>query len=172
MNYIKHTNKEKKLLGKLGDFSKNMIQNHHLENLSEFIVHDICAKDTFNISKAAYLVNNPDFICLKGITGYHQDESFNIFPSWQSQQEFSSHMKNASFNSVVRAIDVGSIEITDDRKIQELAHSLQMRDPVFHGWNLKNDNHGIFIFERPEDTDEVQQYLPHFLQMLSFCSIF
>ncbi|MCX5924233.1 MAG: hypothetical protein NTZ68_02330 [Candidatus Dependentiae bacterium] len=176
MDYIKSKNKEQELLSKLGGFSKNMVQNHHLENLSEFIIHDLCAQDAFNISKAAYLVNNPDFSCLKGVAGYHHPESFKQDNSWQLQKEFTSHMKQSDFNQSVRSVNDRSLFMGDNgseqNKVQELIQRFDMRDPVLHTWNMKYDNQGIFIFEKPEDSQIVQDHLLNFLHMLSFCSVF
>jgi len=177
MDYIKNnTNKEKELLARFGGFSKNMAKHHQLENLSEFIVHDLCSQDLFNINKAAYLVNNHDFKCLKGVAGYHHPEAFRKDNSWQSQNDFTLHMKDAAFNNAVRSIEDRSIIIEDDRveknKIEDLMLKFQMKDPVFHVWDMKYDNQGIFIFERPEQSDIVEDHLLNFLHVLSFCSVF
>ncbi len=176
MDYIKNNNKEKELLARFGGFSKNMVKHHQLENLSEFIIHDLCSQDLFNINKAAYLVNNPDFKCLKGVTGYHQAEAFKKDNSWQSQKDFTSHMKDASFNNKVRSVADKSLILEDTRveknKIEDLMLQFQMKDPIFHVWDMKYDNQGIFIFERPEHSDIVEDHLLNFLQILSFCSVF
>ncbi|HSW75840.1 MAG TPA: hypothetical protein VLG50_02255 [Candidatus Saccharimonadales bacterium] len=176
MDYKKNKNKEQELLVKLGGFSKNMVQNHHLENLSEFIIHDLCSQDAFNINKAAYLVNNPDFSCLKGVAGYHHPESFKQENSWELQKEFTSHMKQSDFNQNVRSINDKSLVIHNDGpeqdKVYELIERLDMHDPLYHTWNMKYDNQGIFIFEKPEDTKIINDHLLNFLHMLSFCSIF
>ena len=171
-----YKNKEKNLLVKLGGFSKNMVQNHHLENLSEFVMHDLCSQETFNLPKAAYLVNNPDFTCLKGVAGYHAPESFKKGSSWQSQQDFTSHMKNASFNQAVRGVNGQHVDRSNaaaqQAKIDELARLFEMSNPQAHVWTLKHDNQGIFIFEQDQNSDLVQDHLLDFLHMLSFCGIF
>ncbi|MCX5923330.1 MAG: hypothetical protein NTU89_02055 [Candidatus Dependentiae bacterium] len=178
MDYIKNINKnkEKELLSRFGGFSKNMVKHHHLENLSEFIIHDLCSKDMFNINKAAYLVNNPDFQCLKGVAGYHHPESFTKDNSWQSQKDFTSHMKDSAFNGHVRSVSDRSLSLQDSgleqSKVEDLMLKFQMRDPMYHTWDMKYDNQGIFIFEKPQDSEIVEDHLLNFLQILSFCSIF
>lgn len=178
MEYKKNTdnNKEKELLARFGGFSKNMVKHHQLENLSEFVIHDLCSQDLFNINKAAYLVNNPDFKCLKGVAGYHQPESFRKDNSWQSHKAFTSHMKDSAFNNTVRSVSDRSLIMNDNRPeaviIQDLVHRFDMRDPIYHTWDMKYDNQGIFIFERPEHSDIVEDHLLNFLQILSFCSVF
>ncbi len=166
----------KKLLTKLSDFSKNMTQNHHLENLSEFVLHDMCAIDQFQVPKAAYLVNNPDFTCLKGVAGYHIPESFQKGDVWAHQKAFTSHMKNSNFNQKVRLVQDKSLILSDsDRtnsKVFEFADRLGIDNPTYHAWNLKHDNQGILIFEKPQDFDLGEEHFLQFLYMLSFCPVF
>jgi len=176
MDYIKSKNSEKELLTRLSGFSKNMIKHHQLENLSEFVVHDLCSQDLFNINKAAYLVNNPDFSCLKGVAGYHQPESFKHDNNWQSHKAFTSHMKSSDFNQKVRSVNDRAL-IVDQSKLDsglvyDVAQRLEMRDPIFHIWNMRYDNQGIFIFEKPEESGLVEDHLLNFLHVLSFCAVF
>ena len=44
--------------------------------MSEFVLHDICNPNCFNLQKAAFLVDNPDFDCLKGVAGFSADEAY------------------------------------------------------------------------------------------------
>ena len=170
------TQSDKKLLTKLSDFSKNMTQHHHLENLSEFVLHDVCSIDQFQVPKAAYLVNNPDFICLKGVAGYHTPESFKKGDVWMNQKAFTSHMKNANFNQKVRSVQDKSLLLDgqrmDDRKIYGLADQLEINNPMYHVWTMKHDNQGVLIFQKPEDFDIGQEHFLRFLYMLSFCPVF
>lgn len=167
---------DKKLLTKLSDFSKNVTQHHHLENLSEFVLHDACSIDQFNVSKAAYLVNNPDFSCLKGVVGYHAPESFKKGDLWMNQKAFTSHMKSSNFNQQVRSIEDKALILDgqrmDDARIYGLADQLEINDPMYHVWTMKHDNQGVLIFQRPQDFDMGEEHFLHFLYMLSFCPIF
>lgn len=172
-NFIKN---DKELLSRLGNFSKNVTHNHHLENLSEFVLHDVCSKDLFDLPKAAYLVNNPDFVCLKGVAGYHTPESFSHGDSWNNQKAFTSHMKSSDFNQRVRTIQDSALKIDANDlhhdKIYKLADQLNINDPLYHVWQMKHDNQGLLIFQRPENFDMSQEHLLNFLYMLSFCPIF
>ena len=178
MDYIKNQNinRDKELLLRFGHFSKNMIKHHHLENLSEFIVHDLCSQDFFNISKAAYLVNNSDFDCLKGVVGYHGHEAFKPAKNWENQEDFSSHMKGTLFNNTVRSINDKSVDLSNstlsDRYVHDLSDKFNIKNPIYHSWDMKHDNQGLFIFEKPEESDLVNDHLLNFLHILSFCSIF
>ena len=167
---------DKKLLTKLSDFSKNMTQHHHLENLSEFVLHDVCSIDLFQVPKAAYLVNNPDFSCLKGVAGFHNPESFDKGDLWTNQKAFTSHMKSSDFNQKVRLLQDKSLILngngSESKKIYGLADQLEINDPLYHIWTMKHDNQGLLIFQRPQDYDVGQEHLLRFLYMLSFCPVF
>jgi hypothetical protein len=169
------SNRDHELLTRLSDFSKNLTSHHYLENLSEFVLHDVCSTDLFALPKAAYLVNNPDFACLKGVSGYHHPESFAKGHSWNNQKAFTSHMQNADFNKKVRSIQDRSLQLDGSGhqdKIYALADQLQINDPTYHVWPMKHDNSGILIFEKPQDFGQDQEHLLKFLYMFSFCPIF
>lgn len=176
MVHQKSSLNDKKLLAKLSDFSKNMTQHHHLENLSEFVLHDVCSTDLFNISKAAYLINNPDFACLKGVVGYNTLQSFNQKDHWNNQKEFTSHMKKAEFNQKVRSLEDKFLILdgkgSGNKQIHGFADRLEISNPLYHVWDMKHNNQGLVIFERPENFDIGQEHFLRFLYMLSFCPIF
>tara|TARA_Y100000588_G_C14244090_1_gene920684 strand:- start:1161 stop:1694 length:534 start_codon:yes stop_codon:yes gene_type:complete len=177
MAHNKEQNREGGLLNYLGDVSKNIVEHHHRENLSEFLLHDVCSHDMFGIRKAAYLVNNPDFSCLKGIAGYYNPEYFDKGKTWHNPKDFTSHMQKSQFNGHVRsylddAYVTNSQHDMSSDKIQELVEYLQIDDPAYHLWQLKHNNQGLFIFEKPEDHAILEDHLLKFLQMLSFCPVF
>jgi len=167
--------KERDLLHKLGGFSKSIFNNHHLDNLSEFVLHDLCSQNLFNISKAAYFINNPDFSCMKGIVGYYHPESFSAGNSWDTIKDFSSHMQQSNFNKKVRSIYDKSIVFdkngSEKKNIYNLADQLEIVNPMYHVWNAKYDNQGLLIFETPQDN-EIHEHIERFMPILSFCSVF
>lgn len=164
------------LLGHLGNSSKNMILHHQRDNLSEFVLHDLCSAEGFKIRKAAYLINNPDFSCLKGVAGYYQPEIFDGV-SWLRPKDFSSHMQKAPFNQRVRSFVNGSLpsissQALSMQQLHDIIDFLEIEDAGYHSWQSKHNNQGLFIFERPQDMEELNDHLHNFLHMLSFCPIF
>lgn len=170
----KKQSNERTLLHRLGGFSVNIASNHHLENLSEFVLHDLCSGDLFNIPTAAYLVNNPDFSCMKGVAGYKHAESFKKGNNWDLQKDFTAHMKQSDFNQKVRLVYDKAVKIdgSEKQKLHQLADQFEIENPAFHVWNMKYDNQGLLIFEKPEDMHEAHDNIVHFVPMLSFCSVF
>ncbi len=173
---LKKNNKDLVLLHRLGGVSLNIVNNHHLENLSEFVLHDICSEDLFRVIKAAYLVNNPDFACMKGVAGYHKDENFQKGHNWDNQKDFTAHMRQSLFNQKVRQINdvnmASTLDKADKKILYNLSDHLEIERPKFHIWNMKYDNQGILIFEKEHQDDTTFEHLPHFTSMFSFCPIF
>jgi len=163
------------LLHSLGVCSGRMAQHHYLDNLSEFVLHDLCSKDMFNVSKAAYLVNNADFACLQGVAGYESAASFGQ-DHWNQQHDFTRHMEQSKFNGKVRKHQDRAIEFDGSKKehdrIQRLADQFEIEYPNYHVWNMKHDNQGVIIFDDRDLTDGMHEHMHHFVSMLSFCPIF
>lgn len=174
---MSHTkNNEKGLLQHIGNMSKRIVEHHHRENLAEFLLYDVCSDQGFGIRKAAYLVNNPDFACLKGVAGHYNSEAFGQ-SGWENPRNFTSHMQQATYNNHVRSYFKDSLILHDNLNvqssdIQRLVDYLQIDDPAYHIWNTKHNNHGLFVFEKPENHAILQDHLLTFLHILSFSTIF
>jgi hypothetical protein len=173
MEHKKRSKTDADLLSRYSDFSKMVTEHHHLENLSEFVLHDVCAPDLFDLSKAAYLVSNPDFSCMKGVAGYHREGFFPGGHSWKNLKGFTAHMKESDFNQQVRALyDQDLRQNSEQKQIQELADRLDIKDPLYHVWPLKHANQGVLIFDSDIDDQMHKDHLIKFLYMLSFCPVF
>lgn len=169
-------NAEKELLRQLGTLSKMMVQHHATNNLAQLVLHDLCSS-SFNIDKAAYFVNNPDFKCLKGVAGYEKKDAY--LPKrtiWEEEEDFTSHMDRAQFNNQVRAYVTIHFEPTSMQPAHpvayELAQKLSMKNPQHHVWTLKHDNQGLLVYELNGQAPAVHEHLPDYLHYLGFCQIF
>ena len=58
------------ILNTLSKLPRKMLSLKGQENVTEFVLHELCHKNCFNLDKAAYFVDNPDFDCLKGMAGF------------------------------------------------------------------------------------------------------
>src|SRR5947207_14497437 len=77
---------------------RKMLSLHGLDNVTEFVLHELCDKHCFNLQKAAYFIDNPDFDCLKGVVGVSHAELHNIVDIWDNPAIFSEHITKSAFN--------------------------------------------------------------------------
>ncbi len=165
------------LLQHLGNLRKMIVHNHELENLSEFVLHDLCTGPCLHVDKAAYFINNPDFKMLHGITGYDKQESHaQLHDVWNNQKQFIAAMKDSNFNQKVRAHRYENFD--KDKKsekymVEKLADQLEIANPAYHVWNLKHDNHGLLIYDgAAQESSHVHNNHLDSLYYLSFCPVY
>lgn len=175
MNRDEILKKHQNVLCFLNQLPKKMLSLHGTDNVTDFVLHDLCNKQCFNLNKAAYFVDNPDFDCLKGVSGFCAQESFAQPTYWESPEIFTSHVKNSQFNQKVRSILQPSMKrsgVSDQKVIENLSQELNMQSPLYCAWDMKHDNHGIFIYEPATDMCEIpQEMLSNGVCLLSFCPI-
>lgn len=164
------------LLKTISTLPRKIITLSGSDNVSDFVLQELCSKNCFNLSKAAYFIDNPDFNCLKGVAGYSEVELANTKINWESPQIFSEQMKLSAFNNLVRSIIKESYKKKFGPKniaVDDLVCDLGFTDPKFCFWQMKHDNHGLLIYDKHEQKDEfVDDHLTDALFLLSFCPIY
>lgn len=166
------------VLQHLGKLRKMIVHHHDVENLSEFVLHELCKGPCFQVNKAAYFINNPDFNLLHGVAGYdHQESNAFVDDVWNNQQKFTTTMQTSSFNQKVRkhnklqAFTLG--HASEKYMADQLAEQLEIVKPAYHVWNLKHDNHGLLIYEpSTHHVKHTQDHLLDALYYLSFCPVY
>ena len=156
---------------------RKMITLHGNGNVCEFVLHELCHPKCFNLKKAAYFIDNPDFDCLKGVAGISQDETLAVDDIWQKPEEFSLYMRQSPFNQKVRSLTRSSakkISVEGDKELAiDVAHELGITNIGYCSWTSKHDNHGILVFEKGAPQEEVDQDdLLNGVSLLSFCPIY
>jgi hypothetical protein len=174
MKNEKNANFEK-LLHNLSYMPKKIISLEGNEKTPEFVLHELCNKDYFDLEKAAFFVDSPDFNCLKGIAGFNKSEAFAEQDIWADPYGFIEHMEKASFNQKVRKLTGSSIknEQLSEKALLKMALELGFSAPAFHSWEMKHANHGYLIYEsNGSSPQEAQDHLENSLYLFSFCPIF
>lgn len=152
------------------------LHEHHLDNVSEFVLYELSHKNGFNLHKAAYFVDNPDFNCMKGVAGFcNSDHVGQACDVWQNPEEFSKHMEQSSFNQQVRALCHESARCkghSQEEMVKDIAGKLQLKHPHAISWNLKHGNHGLLIVEKEDEQDPWDtECLHNCAHILGFCPI-
>ena len=174
MNHEQISPRDWQILKCLSSIPQKMLSVHGTENTTEFVLHELCSNCCFNFQKAAYFVDNSDFNCCKGVAGCCSTEQYKAeHPHWHAPEPFSDHMKKASFNKKVRQMQGGHIGAEAQKMAQEFARQLEIKNPGYHVWELKNGNKGLLVFEHePQNYVQVKDHLESGLSLLGFCPIF
>lgn len=164
------------LLNILSRLPKNILLKHSIDRLPEFVLHEIACEDCFDFNKAAFLVDNPDFDCLKGVAGVSREESFSGGSIWDEADNFTAHMASSPFNDKVRnhlQVSCKKCDTPDEEVFAQIAQALGMGKYGVCEWNMKHDNHGYLIYEKMNHDDTAgDEYLLHGASLLGFCPIY
>jgi hypothetical protein len=162
-----------RLLERLTLLPQHIVAAHGTANLAEFVLHELCDNDCFELRKAAFFVDNPDFDCLKGVVGIDGDRFKQ--PVWKSRDAFSDHMTKAKFNNQVRSVQHAS-SLRDERMWENhaaaLADAMEVQRHEWHVCPVKHGNTGMVIFEPTSSWREHSDLLARGVALLALCPIF
>jgi hypothetical protein len=165
------------VVDRLRRLPRKMLLLHGLDNVTEFVLHELASKHCFDLKKAAYFIDNPDFNCFKGLVGVSHAELHGVEDSWSNPVLFTQHMLNSPFNQHVRSFTYKSHKKNSEpyEKVAHLiANELGIDDYNFYSWDMKHDNHGFVICERNNilSSDKLHDDLVvDGLSLLSFCPV-
>lgn len=171
---MKSMEREHTILRQLNRLPKKILLIHGYENVPEFILYDLCQEHCFNLRKAAYLVDNPDFNYCKGVAGFSRNECCVADDIWQNPETFSRHMKKCKFHQQIRLFERPSIGGSVSQMIESLPDNLGFKQPAGMIWNMKHDNHGILIYEteQQDELHDIQDHLDHSVYLFGFCPVY
>jgi len=161
----------------LSSLPKKILSLHGRADLAEFVLRDLCHQQCFNLKKAAFFVDNPDFNCLKGVAGYcHEDNSKACDAFWDNPEKFMACVQESPFNQKVRDVWLPSLKKvseSEQQAIHSVSQMLDMQKPDFCHLQVKHGNHGILIFEKENAQDAMpSEHLHHGLSLLGFCPVY
>jgi hypothetical protein len=157
---------------------RKMLQLHGRDNVTDFVLHELCSKDCFNIPKAAYFIDNPAFNCLKGVVGVSGAELSSSGNIWERPEEFIEKMAQSPFNQKVRSFTYYSRKKRnhpEEAMAETIAKELGLTDYGFYSWDMKHDNHGFLVCEKdmtPNCDHAADDVIVDGLCLLSFCPIY
>jgi len=157
---------------------RKMLQLHGLDNITDFVLHELCDKHCFNIPKAAYFVDNPAFNCLKGVVGIAGMELEGVEDIWINPDQFREKIAQSSFNQNVRSFNYESRK-KRGHSLEEMAETIakqfDFKNYGFYSWDMKHDNHGFLVCEKNSEKDYEHPHdemMVDGLSLLSFCPIY
>lgn len=163
------------MLDSLSKIPLNILRLHGHQNVTDFVLYELCHERCFNLEKAAYFVDNPDFNCLKGVAGHARTERVNIADIWKDTDNVGHALLESPFNKQVRSYSSSSLkkEASDNELACKIAKDLGIKEYGYCSWGSKHDNHGILIYEKAKNDEAVdEERLLSGLSLLSFCPLF
>jgi hypothetical protein len=175
MKYADNPQRHYELLRYINTIPRKMLSLHGHGNVIDFVIHALCTERGFDLQKAAFFIDNPDFDWLKGIAGFSRQEMYPAEDIWQDPESFSTHMHEAPFHQKVRSIHRPSMKRQGQQLhelVQHLADDVQLNNPGFYTWDIKNDNNGLFLYEKDHDDASSDEYILDGLCLLGFCPVY
>jgi len=153
-----------------------ILEFHDVDGLAQIVLHELGHNGSLGLSRAGYLVDNPAFVCLRGVAGYSNEEcGMHKQDMWSSPQSFADDMKNAEFNQKIatfydRSIQRKKNDEIDPEAVKTLGHMLGLQRPSLLKWKMKHGNNGILVFEDNGMNMARRKELLHpFVALLSMC---
>lgn len=166
---------EGQLVSRLIDLPHKILAHDDVEGLQQLVLYELAHADNFGLTKASYLIDNPEFDCLRGVAGYHHEEHVDAHANpWDDPRAFLEAAKNAKFHQQVASFMHTSLarhnQAPSDDVLEQLSNKLGMRGPSFVTWRMRHGNHGILLFEAESLAHERRrELLHHFVALLSLC---
>lgn len=169
--------KHQRVLGSLSCLPKKVLSVHSLDNAPEFVLHELCNQGCFNLHKAAYFVDNPDFNLFKGVAGFSQAEAYSDWNEiWNNPSAFTTFMQQSDFNQKIRKYCMDSIHRSNrsyDNLIADISKEIGLNEPSYFSWDLKHENKGLLVYEKNGmDAALFEEHFLNSLYLLSFCPVF
>jgi hypothetical protein len=171
-------NRDAQIFDNLRRIPRKILQLHNHDNIAHFVLHELCSKNCFDIPKAAYFIDNPDFNCFKGIAGICQKETSHIKNPLDNPNHCDDEIIKSPFNQKVREFNYESRKNrghSHEEMAEIIAKTLDMKDYGFYFWDMKHDNHGLLVCEKNnQDTMEhlSNEIVVDGLCLLGFCHIY
>lgn len=167
---------EQALLSMLLDLPNKILHFHEIDGLAQMILHDIAHEGHFGFKRASYLIDSPEFDCLRGVAGYAGNECHHHKDDlWTEPSRFLQDMQEAEFHNTLITLEGKSVKRAQPALhadlIRSIATKLGMINPWVYTQELRYGNHGILIVEegnKPLDEDD-HELLTHVSAILGLC---
>lgn len=168
---------EGQLVSRLLDLPHKILSHDDLEGLQQLILYELAHDDSFGFNKASYLIDNPEFNCLKGVAGYDKTEcvAATAPDRWDNPRGFIQDISQAKFHQKVSSFLNHSLCGAHDKNpeadaVKALSDSLGMKNSSFVTWRMRHGNHGVLLFEEGALPHKHRpELLQHFVALLSLC---
>ena len=166
------------LLGTLLNMPSKIMQHYDVNGLVQMVLHELAHDKHLAFKRATYLVDSPDFDCLRGLAGFCREECrLHQQDLWQDPHHFASAMREASFHASMQkllgaSLHKNHLDAAHKDNLLAFGKALGMEAPEVYVWNLKHGNHGILLYEENSAVaaeKTTKQALDHASALLGLC---
>ncbi|MFA5306830.1 MAG: hypothetical protein WC365_05260 [Candidatus Babeliales bacterium] len=156
---------------------RKILHYHGVDGLAQMVLHELGHHGSFGITKATYLVDNPDFGCMRGVAGYQDDECVLHKPDlWHDPYAFVKDMQDAKFHREVARFSHTNLarndaDEVDEKAIRDVGNMLGMKNPSWALWPMQHGNSGVLLFEHNQAAAAAhhRKVFEQFVPLLSLC---
>ena len=167
------------ILNKVVCLPTYLLQNHEQKNLAHAVLYVLGHDNCFGLERGAYLIDNPEFDCLKGCVGFTRGEcdvsSDAVLASLVDTEQT---LCQTPYNHKVQHLQYPSLKKQEDDATQKSLYERVCRDlnfahPECIRWPMKHGNQGLFIFEEATHHADhaFKDLLTYAMSLLGFCPV-
>lgn len=159
---------QNKFLLNLLQLPQHILKNSHTSGMVDLILGHLASKECFNLKKAAYLLDNPEFNCTRGICGVETCGLEEVIENpWNCVEEAINQVSNQEFNKKIKCFTTNSLKnkkgkpCSEEEIIEFGRKHLELENPMFIEWTGRHGNHGLLFCEPLESAslEEKMQFL-------------
>lgn len=149
--------------------------HYEKSGLCDLILHQLSKKNCFNLKSSAFFINNPDFKCLQGISGFINTEEESAECLFDDIENNLKKIINKEFNKKVKSISTQAVNQKDlnieNPVITNLVKELNCEKKNLLSWSMKHNNQGILLYTplNQEQLDSEQKIFKKSLYYLGLC---
>jgi hypothetical protein len=176
MKHNTQVNRDHSVLKQLSSIPRKIIMMDNHDALTGAVLHQLCHEGCFDLPKAAYFVDNPDFDMIRGVAGISRDQVYvaDVEHPWRSPDTFFKTLDESVFHKQVKSFCSLSGRRNnhfDSEVLQQITTQLHFDHPEYLTWPMKHDNHGILVFECSDHVANDKEHMLNGLSLLGLCPI-
>lgn len=150
------------------------LNENHVHHVHELILREFSLPRCFNLERAAFFVDNPEFNCFKGVAGVSQQEKeccCDIDDVWGKPDYYGEQLRKSPFNCKVKGMESSSIVNSgkEHECLETIAHDLQMKHSDYCKWPMRHGNYGFLLFEN--NGQDKRALLDESVYLFSLCPL-
>ena len=171
---------DEQLIRTLLDLPKKILLHEDLDSLAQIVLHELGHDQHLGLKRATYIVDNPEFGCIKGVAGFCKSEcKYHKNDLWHDPHCFCQDMQEARFHQEIKHFAHNSVchksgNLAECNELHKLGNKIGIDNPTIYTWPMRNGNKGVLIFEDDEHNGKCKKdpvLLDYLSVLLGLCRL-